>query len=167
MYGSQASGEAQLRWFRRGLGLAAILLLTLLAAIWIQNRPRVLAFSHLRRDQRKQALLDTWTMPPARVLQSFPESESVIGIYRRGPRALQEFLGTDIVNARLVGLYVDDSDMEALQRFPEIEYLELFNTSVTDAAIERFQQARPACKVVRRLEPVAVDALPTWREKTP
>jgi len=63
---------------------------------------------------------------------------------------MQEILGISIINARLVGSSVSDSDLHALACFQEFEYLELVNTNVSDAAVRELQNMIPEVKIVRR-----------------
>jgi hypothetical protein len=119
------------------------------AAVLVRDYPRVAAFDHLRRDERTQALLDTWLVPPEDVLKAFPETQTVIGVRQAGGW-LQEVVGVRVQVARLAGPGADDTDLAALRRFPEIEYLELVHTSVSEAAVQEFRRVVPACKLVRR-----------------
>jgi hypothetical protein len=43
-----------------------------------------------------------------------------------------------------------DTDLTALESFPEIEYLELVDTNVTDSGIRDLQGALPDLQIVRR-----------------
>jgi hypothetical protein len=136
-------------WLAGGLAAVGLLLAGWAAAVLVRDYPRAAAFDHLRRDERTQALLDTWLVPPEEVLQAFPETQTVIGVRQAGGW-LQEVVGVRIPAARLAGPGADDTDLAALRRFPEIEYLELVNTSVSEAAVEEFKRAVPGCKLVRR-----------------
>lgn len=132
------------------LAVVVIAILISPLAIWSYNRPRVQAQTHLRRNQRTSALLDTWKMPPSQVLKSFPGMETVIGVKRRSPRWMEEMTGFNIINARLVGPKVNDSDLRALAYFPECEYLELISTNVSDLGVVHLQRALPNLQIVRR-----------------
>lgn len=147
--------KRKLRWHQftlRHLMLVTALLAVAITpvSVWWQNRSRVAAYSYLRRDERGGALLDTWAIPAGEVLESFPETESVIGIKRRGPDWTQDIVGVRIVNARLVGPRVDDTDLAALEYFSEMEYLELIDTQVTDDGVKKLQRASPKLRIVRR-----------------
>ncbi len=150
--------KRKLRWYQfnlKHLLLAMALVAVLLSpvSVWLHNRSRVAAFSHLRRDQRSGVLLDTWLIPPREVLESFPETKTIIGIKRPWPDWMQEFVGVRIVNVRLCGDGVDDTDLAALEHFPEMEYLELVETKVTDEGVEMLQQALPKLRIVRVARP--------------
>ena len=147
--------KRKLRWHRftlTHLMLAVALVAVLLApvSVWWRNRSRVAAFGHLSRDERVRALLDTYAIPPREVLESLPETETIIGIKRPWPDWTQAFVGVRIVNARLAGDGVDDTDLAALEHFPEMEYLELVDTKVTDDGVEKLQRALPKLHIVGR-----------------
>lgn len=59
-------------------------------------------------------------------------------------------MGLSVVGARLVWDEVDDTDLAALEHFPEMEYLELVDTAVTDDGVEKLQRALPKLHIVRR-----------------
>ena len=130
------------------VAIASVLLTPL--ATWLRCRPRVIAHGHLRRNERTFAMLETWEVPPADVLASYPPSSTIIGSVSRGPSWMQEILGVNILNARLVGSSVVDSDLHALAYFPELEYLELVDTNVSDTAVRELKDANPDLQLIRR-----------------
>ena len=58
-------------------------------------------------------------------------------------------MDVDILVVRLAGPGANDSDLDALTYFPELEYLELVNTNVTEAGLARFRKALPECEIIR------------------
>jgi hypothetical protein len=113
------------------------------------NRQRISALEHLFRNERPRAMVDTWSVPPKAVLQSFPPSQTVFGTFEPRPRWLREILGIKIVCARLAGPNANDSDLDALAHFEELEYLEIIDAAVTDSAIDKLRTAIPDCQIVR------------------
>lgn len=66
-------------------------------------------------------------------------------------RFISDVLGSvsvDMLVARLAGLDAEDSDLEALANFPELEYLELNDTKVSEAGIDKLKAALPKCQIV-------------------
>src|SRR5262249_32386088 len=126
-------------WLGGGLAAVGLLLSVWAAAALVRDYPRVAAYSHLCRDRRTSALLDTRAAPPEEVLRSFPPTETVLS-GRRAGGWLREVVGVRSPALRLDGPGADDSDLAALRQFPELEDLELLNASVSDAAAEEFRR---------------------------
>jgi len=148
------------RWHQftlRHLMLAMVLVAVLLAPVsmWWHNRSRIAAFRHLERNVSILALLGS--SEPREILSGAAESphaekgkESVLGVKRPWPHWMDILVGLSVVSARLVGDGVNDTDLAALEHFPEMEYLELVDTAVTDDGVEKLQRALPKLHIVRR-----------------
>lgn len=133
------------------VGLVISIFTTIAVLKLIGNRIRVSAFNHLSRNAGLQAELNTWTVKPKAVLQSFPQSRTVLGTIQYKPRFIREIVHTvsvELIVARLSGPDANDTDLRALAHFPELEYLELVNTNVTESALEKFREALPECQIV-------------------
>jgi len=114
------------------------------------NRLRMSAFKHLRRNQRTCALLDTWSVKPKAVLESFPQTQTVFGTIEPRPRWISEIVSVKLIVGRIAGPDADDSDLYALSRFHELEYLELVNAGISESALNKLREAVPDCQIVNK-----------------
>lgn len=131
-----------------GFGILTIIFIFLNSIV--NNYARMAAFDHLCRNERPRANLDTWSISPKAVLQTFPQSQTVFGTVEHKIKFISDILGLRSVKlyvARLAGQYADDKDLEALARFPELEYLEVINANVTKDGLNKFRKALPDCEI--------------------
>ena len=155
---SQSKNKATIL-YKYGICFIVVLFIVLMGFVFVKlthNRLRMSAFKHLRRNQRKRALLDTWSAKPKAVLKSFPQTKTVFGTIEPRPRWTSEIVGVKIVVGRLSGPDADDSDLYALSRFHELEYLELVNAGISESALNKLREAVPDCQIVNiNTEPYA------------
>jgi hypothetical protein len=133
------------------IGLGIIALMAIFLNSVIAHYERMVAFNHLCRHGRARANLDTWSISPEAVIQSFPQSETVLGTIEHKTRFVHDFLGltnADIYVARLSGPYADDTDLDALTKFTELVYLELINSNVTEEGVNKFKEKLPKCEIL-------------------
>ena len=136
------------------IGLAIIALMAIFLNSVIAHYERMAAFKHLCRNVSiVRANLDTWSISPKAVIQSFPQSQTVFGTIEHKTGFVSDIFGlrnADIYAARLSGPYADDTDLDALTKFAELIYLELINTNVTEEGINKFKEKLPECEVISK-----------------
>jgi hypothetical protein len=125
------------------IGLGIIALMAIFLNSVIAHYERMVAFNHLCRHGRARANLDTWSISPEAVIQSFPQSETVLGTIEHKTRFVHDFLG--LTNA---DIYADDTDLDALTKFTELVYLELINSNVTEEGVNKFKEKLPKCEIL-------------------
>ncbi|MEJ2650101.1 MAG: hypothetical protein P8016_17030 [Sedimentisphaerales bacterium] len=134
------------------IGLAIIALMAIFLNSVIAHYERMAAFKHLCRNVSVvRANLDTWSISPKSVIQSFPQSQTVFGTIEHKTGFVSNILGlrnADIYVARLSGPYADDTDLHALTKFTELVYLELINTNVTEEGVNKFKEKLQECEIV-------------------
>jgi hypothetical protein len=146
---SQSKNKATIL-YKYGICFIVVLFIVLMGFVFVKlthNRLRMSAYKHLRRNQRTCALLDRSVKPNA-VLKSFPQTQTVFGTIEPRPRWIREIDGVKLVVGRLSGPDADDSDLYALSRFHELEYLELVNAGISESALNKLREAVPDCQIV-------------------